>query len=69
MAKFIFTVEDGRNGGVTLSLDKSEGPVSTFDKGTKAARMAKRLLNMAEMETAISAIPAYKLMPSTPTLH
>ena len=68
MAKFVFTVED-RQGGVTLSLDKSEGPASPYDKGTRAARMTKRLLNMAEMEAAISAMPAHKLLPASPTLH
>lgn len=69
MAKFVFTVEDGRNGGVTLSLDKSEGPVTPFEKGTRAAGMAKRLLAMAEMEAAIRATPACSLLPPSPTLH
>ncbi|MCY1220862.1 hypothetical protein D9M69_710650 [compost metagenome] len=68
MAKFVFTVED-RQGGVTLSLDKSEGPVALLEKGTRAAGMAKRLLAMAEMEASISAIPAHKLLPPSPTLH
>ncbi|MDA8483615.1 hypothetical protein NNO07_11080 [Pseudomonas resinovorans] len=68
MAKFVFTVED-RQGGVTLSLDMREGPASPYDRSTRASRLAKRLLDIVEMEDAINTTPAHKLLPPSQTLH
>ncbi|WP_271103388.1 hypothetical protein [Pseudomonas tohonis] len=68
MAKYTLTIEDGVS-GVTVSLDKSNAPLPLIERPSVAGLLAQQMVDMVEMDRAIRATPAHRLMSPPPTLQ
>lgn len=68
MAKYTLTIEDGA-AGVTVSLDKSNAPLPLIERPSVAGLLAQQMVDMVEMDRAIRATPAPKMMQPTNTLQ
>lgn len=69
MAKFVLTIEDTKAGQVSVTVDKSEAPISILGRATKAGALAVQLQQLAEVESVLSRVPVCALMPAAHTLH